>query len=1121
MKLEHFSSMPSFFDDVWVVPEDKKASIKPGLAKLSLASDGQSLRIVTRMKRHLVRLQDQTLMSDIIHYLKRNTAHLAQVCRLAKNGHIQLQIAFFNGDLLHLDEVDINLDSELLARANKLGLRSPNLSALANLLEDKCTLKGSIYEEGEYYFPLLTGGASGAIWEGNGSEEEQEVLLDDGFSLLGDNVQLAVKQSDTLGSLQLTASRISSGWSQKAPGAIRLAKGQISLSDGDKKLQELSKHQLKSLLEDESHSSYLKTWDKYGDIEGELLLERARAVGYLAIPSEKSLEVVPGGVKIFFHENLPRGIVKGSQLEVVDQMPVYLDDLEMDWKTYSEFLLESSNLQSRNYSDVTQKVVGQVVEVKDRGESWINLALEQKPLPGVHALVLSINGDKKQVERRMQARKLILEGNSANPQLGLLIEEEGKPSTAKRHNTIAPLTAFVREKVFAHPPTASQELAIKVALNTPDIALIQGPPGTGKTTVIAAIIERLNQEYRKTGNYKGQILVSGFQHDAVENLLARLSVNSLPSVKFGKKSGTEFSPDRVDQKIESWCDGIADNLRKQNPQLASSESLRVVRSKLALYQASPTNEIALSLLKQLQEISDVSLDHHLSQRVSYMVKELSDAENGTTSATISHIMALRCNERSFKDDGPERAMALYREMEDTLDSTELALLRTASIWNESKNLKFLPELRALRGDLLKRYSHKRSYRVSKPREDVLAITKQSIETLSKAKQFSDSTDNALVDFLYELDHNKDGIKRSLADYNVVFGATVQQSMKWDIRSAKLDSGIEAKRLSYDTVIIDEAARCSPRDLLIPLSQAEKRIILVGDHRQLPHIIDEEIARQLEEGEQTKTEESMFEYLFGRLKKLESADGYQRTVTLDAQFRSHPLLGGFASKYFYEPSNEGYESPLPAKLFRQNLKGVEDQACAWMHIPNRQGGEKRDSSRSGYRSCEAEAIAEKINEWLVSQEGKELSFGVISFYKAQVNAIFKALSKYGITTKERGEWEVKDEYRMLPSGEERLRIGTVDSFQGMEFDVVFLSMVRTQDLLKNSSYLEQNCEDRKEQAKVFGHLMSPNRLCVSVTRQKRLLVVAGDIDLADHSIAKQAVPALYGYCQLVKERGVVL
>ena len=32
-----------------------------------------------------------------------------------------------------------------------------------------------------------------------------------------------------------------------------------------------------------------------------------------------------------------------------------------------------------------------------------------------------------------------------------------------------------------------------MALDTPDIALIQGPPGTGKTTVIRAIVERLDE----------------------------------------------------------------------------------------------------------------------------------------------------------------------------------------------------------------------------------------------------------------------------------------------------------------------------------------------------------------------------------------------------------------------------------------------------------------------------------------------------------------------------------------------------------------------------------------------------------------------------------------------------
>ena len=108
---------------------------------------------------------------------------------------------------------------------------------------------------------------------------------------------------------------------------------------------------------------------------------------------------------------------------------------------------------------------------------------------------------------------------------------------------------------------------------------------------------------------------------------------------------------------------------------------------------------------------------------------------------------------------------------------------------------------------------------------------------------------------------------------------------------------KTEMVKYDTVIIDEAARTSPRDLLIPMSQAEKRIILVGDHRQLPHLIDEEVARALEgddsSGQPVDVElfkKSMFEYLFNRLKKLEEKDGIKRTVTLDAQYRTHPLLG---------------------------------------------------------------------------------------------------------------------------------------------------------------------------------------------------------------------------------------
>ena len=106
-------------------------------------------------------------------------------------------------------------------------------------------------------------------------------------------------------------------------------------------------------------------------------------------------------------------------------------------------------------------------------------------------------------------------------------------------------------------------------------------------------------------------------------------------------------------------------------------------------------------------------------------------------------------------------------------------------------------------------------------------------------------------------------------------------------------------------------------------------------------------------------------------------------------------------------------------------------------------------------------------------------------------------------------------------EERLRIGTVDSFQGMEFDVVFLSMVRSQS--QNSQFLKDRNFSAKQQQQVFGHLMSKNRLCVSVTRQKKALVLVGDSQLIQAPIAEQSVPELKAFYELCKNhaQGVLL
>lgn len=101
------------------------------------------------------------------------------------------------------------------------------------------------------------------------------------------------------------------------------------------------------------------------------------------------------------------------------------------------------------------------------------------------------------------------------PQLGLLLK--GQPV---RTANFRQLLACPRGPSPARRRAPSQERALHVALNTPDIALIQGPPGTGKTSVIAALMERLAQTSNEPESISSSVLLTSFQHEAVENAAA-------------------------------------------------------------------------------------------------------------------------------------------------------------------------------------------------------------------------------------------------------------------------------------------------------------------------------------------------------------------------------------------------------------------------------------------------------------------------------------------------------------------------------------------------------------------------------------------------------------------------
>ena len=376
---------------------------------------------------------------------------------------------------------------------------------------------------------------------------------------------------------------------------------------------------------------------------------------------------------------------------------------------------------------------------------------------------------------------------------------------------------------------------------------------------------------------------------------------------------------------------------------------------------------------------------------------------------------------------------------------------------------------------------------------------------------NDLTQKAIFEFLTELNTNEYSLVEAVKEYSFAYAATCQQSVAKKVVEYKNDD------LTYKYVIIDEAARANPRDLMIAMAQG-KKIILVGDHRQLPHMYDEEIADQiadLENDEQTDStedidfkniksyfEKSLFEYLFvNRLKTLEDKDKIQRRVTLNRQYRTHPMLGKFISTSFYE-KYEQFDSGNEADFFKLK-KGLPEKPVVWINVK----GKRKKEGTSYTNDKENNVIIEKLKKYI--DIDNSLTFGIISFYSAQINALKRELS-------------VIPEFKQKLDDDE-IEIGTVDSFQGKEFDIVFLSLVRTfPNTERELQILKQETNESKKVKRLYGFLSMANRLNVSMSRQKKLLIVVGDSDLVkqENDLAKQYIKGLVNFYELCENEGII-
>ncbi len=686
--------------------------------------------------------------------------------------------------------------------------------------------------------------------------------------------------------------------------------------------------------------------------------------------------------------------------------------------------------------------------------------------------------------------------------------------TTKR---IDPITPFVKEKIFANEPRPKQRDAIDIALNTPDIAIIQGPPGTGKTTVITAIIERLNETADKRKDNRGQVLITSFQHDAVRNVIERLSVNSLPTLKFGRKGEDDNSREEAMQK---WCIDYAERLKEKNPSIRQTEDQRKLERMFNSYLSFPNDTKAREFL---EFVKTINTDNVLNTEIDLILSDLNlEDDTSFSSSLLEKTRRLRTTKEGFCDDGAEAAGDLLYDLEDKVGKANkyiLDVLEEAEACDSEADVsqELLNSVEKVKNTLLEKFIPGPSYKIERPRAEISEVYAEISQAIRRPQN---AEDEILYNLLNELENNLSEAAKTIAEYNFVYAATAQQSEGKEIKDAK--NTAREEHPTYDTVIIDEAARVNPGDLMIPMAQAKRRIILVGDHRQLPHIYDEEIFESIEDSNndvgKNAVKISMFQYLKEKAEELYKKDGIARTITLDAQYRMHPELGNFINSNFYAPYGEGFESPLPGEAFEQKL---EKTPYLWVNMHELSGKEQREGT-SRFRLCEAEFIVNKLKEYISSEEGKNLSYGVITFYSAQVGKIRGLLKSSGIDS--------------------RVRVGSVDAFQGMEFDVIFLSVVRSHskapdydENLLNADFSEADETDKayeewkayKEKIGMrnYGFLTSENRLCVALSRQKKLLIVVGNSSIfaSDkwRNVASVCVPALKNFYELCCEKRAVI
>ena len=286
--------------------------------------------------------------------------------------------------------------------------------------------------------------------------------------------------------------------------------------------------------------------------------------------------------------------------------------------------------------------------------------------------------------------------------------------------------------------------------------------------------------------------------------------------------------------------------------------------------------------------------------------------------------------------------------------------------------------------------------------------------------------------------------------------------------------IDIANQTFDWVIIDESARSISSELAIAM-QSAKRILLVGDHKQLPPLYSPEHAKALgrklgfSKNRIEANLKSDFERLF--------TSPYGQTVQgkLLVQYRMAPAIGNMVSACFYEnelrtgviePFYEPYKEDMVREVPNIYLPSSVQElrsTVTWVDTSEKFSDGIGTTFFNKHEARKIMSLLERIHsdaqllkELKDRSKPNEPPIGIICMYGEQKRYLRKQFNSKS--------WN--EDFRSL------VKIDTVDSYQGKENRIIILSITR-------------NSADNK-----IGFMNMPNRINVALSRAMDRLVIFG-------------------------------